>query len=124
MSEDLLDSTDEQSTDSSILSNVRWWERMRIWYNVIIVGMLVTSFFFVRYGSSYNYWRVTERVIVLAIYLVIANLFYCLGWGLDLLFRHYFKIRGFGKGLNIGLFSVGTLLVALFTLFISFVVRF
>lgn len=125
MSDDLLDIGEEKSTDSSILTNVRWWERMRIVYNIIIIGIIATSFFFVRSGYSYgySYRRVTERIIVLGIYLVIVNLFYCLGWGLDLLLRHYFKTKGFGKGLNISLFVLGTLLVALFTLFISFVAR-
>ena len=123
MNNDILDLTEEKSTDSSILATVRWWERMRILYNIIIVGIIITSFFFVHYGFDFSSIRFQERLFVMGIYLVIANLFYCLGWGLDILFRHYFKIGGFNKAINITFFTVGTLLIALFTLFFSFVLR-
>lgn len=80
MEKDLF--TDEK--DRSLLAAFAWWEKRRILYNIVVglAGMGIFAFIPV---------QLTDSWIGVFFYACIANLFYCLGFLLEVAARHYFK---------------------------------
>jgi hypothetical protein len=74
--------TDE--TDKSLLTAFAWWEKKRVIYNMI---MLITGLIIMLYFGDFD----LLSLIGIILYGLIANIFYCLGFFIELAARHYFK---------------------------------
>jgi hypothetical protein len=92
--------------------SVRWWEKKRLVYNLITLfgGLLV---FVLRSGVpnglSPNEFYHMHPYLFLGVMLLGANIFYCFGWGSEVLLNHYFKLTFFSKGLRMFLYIGGSL---------------
>lgn len=77
--------------DQSILDMIQWWERNRLWYNLIvgIVGLL-TSIIIIQ---LHHFTTFSEILWYAALpYGLFANVAYLAGWVTELLLRYYLKI--------------------------------
>jgi len=112
--DDILDA-DLDAKELSWRLAVKWWEKKRMVYNIIFIGtqimmMLVYWKGTLQYGLEY---AVIDSFIVV----LIANMCYCLGWGLEILADYYFnyelgeRYRNVCYALGIG-FSVVLALLA------------
>lgn len=110
--DDILDNQDK-SGPNEILVMVRWWELTRIVYNAIL--LLIITFNLVIFTTWLNK---ADIAISTVIYLIAANLFYCLGWGFEILFRTYFKTGEWPKQMRAVLFILGMLLASFVTQFL------
>lgn len=104
-----------QHGDRSFIENVRWWERIRWVYNMVI---LIS-------GSIplYNQTELLndfEIIFLIVIYVFFANICYCLGWGIDVLAAYYFNYRFNGQVTRMLLLVLGTVGSFLLTLLLSF----
>jgi hypothetical protein len=104
-----------QYGDRSFIENVHWWERTRWVYNLVV---LVS-------GSIPIYNRTEllndfDVITIIVIYGFLANICYCLGWGIDLLGAHYFNYRFNGQVTRMLLLVLGTVGSFLLTLLLSF----
>jgi hypothetical protein len=88
--------------ENSLTAAFSWWEKRRMVFN-LTVG-LTGLFSFVVVGRFY-----VHDLVVIIIYGVIANLFYCLGFYSEVAAKHYFKGRfDFSERRN-NLFTLGLL---------------
>lgn len=96
---------------------LRWWERRRIFYNVVVVILQVIIAWEVVVARS----EIDSTLIVLfsGFFLLIANLCYCLGWGIEFLVAYYFKSIQIREGLRAVLFIFG-LLFSLYATIVSY----
>jgi len=65
--------------------HIAWWEKRRLWFN----GLLFLSGFIpylINGGLSLFF---SWLLIPIVLYALVANLFYCLGWGFSILHMHY-----------------------------------
>jgi len=102
--------------DRSLLAAFGWWEKRRIAYNVIvgICGLIVLIFFL-------NVPLDPALIIDAILYGVIVNLFYTLGFLIEVVSRYYFKSdRDFSKSRK-GLFWTGLVISVLITFGIGFI---
>ena len=74
--------TDE--VDRSLMTSFAWWEKRRLVYNLLMA--LSGLFAIILIGSFY-----LDDLVVVLLYGVIANLFYSLGFFIEIGARYYFK---------------------------------
>lgn len=105
----LLDEQEpEESIAKRLLESVRWWERRRLLYTGILIGGGVLGIF--EYGQGYL--SNGELLFFTGLYLLAANLFYCLGWGIELLLWVHLKVVFSARQ---ALFIIGTVFSVLLT---------
>ena len=100
-----------------------WWEKRRVIYNLLIIGLTVFS--------VYSYWDYpmrntigSEEVIINAFsFILVANLLYTAGWVSEIYLRFLFKFKGFSTNIRWILFVLGTALSLIWTNF-YFVIMF
>jgi hypothetical protein len=88
--------------ENSLTAAFSWWEKRRMVFN-LTVG-LTGLFSFVVVGRFY-----VHDLVVIIIYGVIANLFYCLGFYSEVAAKHYFKGRFDLSERRNSLFTLGLL---------------
>jgi len=104
--------------DATFIENVRWWERNRWVYNlVVLVSGSIPIYNDI--ASLQNF----DTIVFIIIYAFLANICYCLGWGIDLLGAYYFKYRFNGQVTRMLLLVLGTVGAFLLTLLLSFLFR-
>ncbi|NQY31062.1 MAG: hypothetical protein HRT69_16545 [Flavobacteriaceae bacterium] len=94
---------------SPVKEIILWWEKRRVIYNVLIVGLSIFSI--------YSYWdypmrtiKGGDQIIIDAIVFIFgANLLYTMGWGFDILMPCLFKEKGLTNKSKWFLFILGTL---------------
>lgn len=94
---------------------ILWWEKRRLIYNVFLIGFSALLI--------YNFWDYpmrtiigSEQIISNAIVFVFgANLFYSLGWGLEILRHNLYKANGLNKNKRWTLFTLGTFFSLIWT---------
>ena len=91
----LDDQLTKGKTEQSLLATIKWWEYRRGFFNfsVGVAGVLPMLFFWDIIADS-NYFVIIFFAIV---YGFIANVCYCLSWGIDVLRWYYLKDTNFGK---------------------------
>ena len=92
--------------------SVRLWEKKRLLYNLITLFGGLLGFFLrsdVPNGLSHNEFYQIHPYLFLGVMLLGANIFYCCGWGLEVLLNHYFKFHSFSKRLRMFLYTIGSL---------------
>ena len=105
--------TPKQKEDKLLLTAFGWWEKKRIIYN-IVVGCAGVFILFTNGGEF-----TIPNFIGIIIYGLLANLFYSLGFLIEIGAKHYFKSdRDFGK-IREGLFWAGLILSVIITIFLG-----
>jgi len=75
---------------------VSWWEKKRILFNLLLFGTeILIMLYFSSATLNYGLGRAFIQTIVVN---VIANGFYSMGWGGEVLIDHYFKGYVIGHG--------------------------
>ncbi|MEI2737588.1 MAG: hypothetical protein V9F01_02245 [Chitinophagaceae bacterium] len=103
----------ETRENKSLLSAFAWWEKKRIIYNAVV-------------GASGIYILFSEGLeltiidfIGIIVYGTVANIFYCLGFLIEVGAKHYFKSeKDFSKSRN-ALFWAGLVFSVLITLWLG-----
>lgn len=94
---------------SIVKEMILWWEKRRVIYNVLILGLSALLLY-----DFWDYpWRkiVGGQIIILdAIqFIVILNVFYTSSWGLGVVSHYLFKTKGLNSRGRWILFVLGTL---------------
>ena len=92
-----------------------WWERKRMIYNFIILGVQLFIIFIMweetrLFGLMSAFWGSLG-------YLIVANLFYSIGWGLEIITLYYIGENDFLVSNRIFLFITGLLFSIFLTVF-------
>jgi hypothetical protein len=112
----VIDSPTKDAPEQSVIKEmIMWWEKRRIIYNILIVGL---SIFLI-----YDFWDYPWRKIVggniiifeAVLFLIIANVFYSLGWGIGVLAHYMFKTNGLSITWRWIIFVLGTLFSIIIT---------
>ena len=88
MDKDLILDSDYIRRDKDKIYNlVDWWERKRLVFNLTIIAIIVYEVFFfweetVRFG-------IIDAIIGSIAYIIAANVFFSIGWGLNVLIVFY-----------------------------------
>ena len=113
--EDLLDEIElSKNKLDELFSSVRWWEKKRILFNIIVIGTQL--FVMLVMLNETTLFGIPSAIINSLFYLLAANLFYCLGWGLEILSSHYLPGRELSKDRRSALFVLGLVFSTLITL--------
>lgn len=117
MEDNLIDNELNESPKDVILGIMRWWERKRLLFNLITLGiiMLVVIPFTISHVDGYSHILNGPFIIQSLLYFVFINLAYCAGWGIQLLGYYYFKIQYDSNALDYVLFIIGSLFTGLVT---------
>lgn len=87
--DDLLDLPNSSESESDYKLIIRWWERKRFIYNLVII--FVQVIIALDYWNGVLRWGISDVLIGSAFFLLIANGFYTFGWALEFLINHYFS---------------------------------
>ena len=116
MEDNLIDNELNETPNNEIMELIRWWERIRIHYNIVIVLLLVFIFMYEKSVRPFSATINSFDIIVSLIYLFLLNLCYCLGWGVPLLLSHYFKMSPASIPIRYTLLTIGVTFSVLLTL--------
>lgn len=114
------EAADSSSTSLEQLRNVftdalRYWEMMRIAYNLILVGVVAAAALHVGLPADQWSFADTMNLLVLA---VIANILYCSAYIADIPVQ-LSAYRAWRRPVRLGLFCLGSLLAGYVTWFTS-----
>lgn len=90
MKEDILDA-DLENQEDPLFIGVQWWEKKRLIYNLFLIGTQIIMM--LSYSSGTMQYGLENAIIDSLFVAVIANGFYCIGWGLEILVRYYFNYQ-------------------------------
>ena len=85
---------------------VAQWEKLRIWYNLALVLIILLVCLSYREGTTI--YGVSDAIIHSAIVVAIANVCYTLGAGLEVTLMHYFDKYRMHPVLRLVVFGLGT----------------
>jgi len=81
--------------EHDLLTTIKWWESRRVFFNFSIgLAGVIPIFFFWHFLSNGNLYLLAFSSII---YVCIANVCYCVSWGIDVLRWYYLKDSNFGK---------------------------
>ena len=117
MEDRLIDNQLDESPKDVILGIMRWWEKKRLLFNLIILGIVVITVGTYLYEHPHNTDHIFNIPFVVQslFYFIFINICYCAGWGIQLLTYYYFKIQYDSNALDYVLFVIGTLFTAFVT---------
>lgn len=120
MEEDLIDTTLNEVPKNVVAEIFRWWERKRLLFNLLMIGIIVfvAAMHLLTNSDTPNYYRFSSDFFVRSIYyFLFINICYCAGWGIQLLAYYAFDIQyNSVKIVNIVLFTIGTVFTGYITL--------
>ena len=87
--DELLDNPSIIQKEDDYKSIIKWWERKRIIYNLVII--FVQVIIALDYWNGVMRWGISDVLIGSAFFLLIANGFYTFGWAMEFLINHYFS---------------------------------
>ena len=112
MSEE-LDNDFVSESEYPFRETLRWWERRRIWYNLVVVAMQVIMIW--SFWDAVVFTGLNRAIIISIIFLFMANISFCLGWGIEFLIAFYWKSKKSRPPLRRTLFILGTVFSVPFT---------
>lgn len=109
---------DVDQSVSPAMEAFKWWEKRRIWYNVILGATGVVSLLLLA--------PPIDQFVVIGVLMwaAFANLCFSIGFLLEMFNLHYLKGRYDLQNLRLSLFLLGTGFAALATFFFPFLVFF
>lgn len=119
MEDHLIDNELNDAPKDVIFEILGWWEKKRLLFNLIILGMVglaaIPYIVYYSFGSS----RVFSGAFLIQsiLYFIFINAAYCAGWGIQCLRYYYSKTQPESDVLNFILFTLGTLFTAFVTYF-------
>lgn len=112
----ILDDFESHSQeDDKLINSVRWWEGKRILYNIVLA--CTELFIMVNYYRETINYGIENAIIETIAVNLIANIFFCLGWGLEIMLYYYLKAYTLSNTSRWVLFLLGILFTVLLTLF-------
>lgn len=87
MTKNSLKEVNESLTKFILHESVKWWEKKRILYNVILIGFALV-FAFAKNEFPNTNWSI-ESTLSICVWIFGANIFYCGGWGSEVLLKYY-----------------------------------
>jgi len=89
INDNILDAGFDGFQSNSLMDSIDWWERKRFLYNLIIVGLelAIISFFW----EGTKRFGIQNAIFGSIAYTVVANIFYSMGWGINVL-AYYYKL--------------------------------
>ena len=100
--------------NSELQESIQWWEKRRFFFNIILiiieVGMMVL------FSKTTLHFGIGNALILTIFYNIAANIFYSIGWGIDVLCDYYridFRIE---KPFRIIWFLIGLLFSSFITI--------
>src|SRR5258705_13650155 len=104
-----IESIIKDNEDGLIMSSFSWWEKRRVLYNIIVFLAGTGGLLFSGYPMS------LFDLVGIVLWAMIANLFFCLGFLLELFAKHYFRsIKQITMSRD-SLFWIGTIFSAALT---------
>ncbi len=108
--DDHLVQRQQQAAEAASLT---WWERRRPYYNLFLIGMIGLMVWQLLPRVNYYGWQLVLFWSIL--YVLAANVFYCLGYLLPLLLKYYLG-RDFGLATLADInFNLGVIISLLLT---------
>jgi hypothetical protein len=89
--EESLDDHFLKKNEEPLRQVLKWWEQKRLWFTLSILA--VQLFFMIMNGESTAEFGIISAIVGSLAYLFVANLLYCIGWGIELLLVYYLKIN-------------------------------
>jgi len=89
LEDELLDDRDPYLSNNKLMDYISWWEKRRFFYNTALFTSYAIAIFVNWYNAMNMGWL--ELAFWLFIYTLIANVFYTVGWAIELLRAHYFR---------------------------------
>ncbi len=116
MTTDILDEGLQQIVKGPLEDSIRWWEKKRLWFNIIVgvCGILPAAFAMGSMGLTLLLFLVGSIFWGLG-----ANVMYCSGFMLEALSFHYLKIDKPFTWLRWTMFICGIVFSSLVTLLFS-----
>ncbi len=115
MNSEILDTLESKATkDSPIFDALSWWEKKRIWFNVVVGASGFTMIFL--FSTSFDFFS----LLGILIYGFTLNMFYSIGFLLEAFNEYYLKTSFVLKDLRLVFFIGGTIVSALLTIFWAF----
>lgn len=106
----IIDAAETRFQKQSVAKEaILWWEKKRWLYNVLTIsGMMFLIYDFWDYPMR---GIIGERQIILEAFIIVigVNVFYALGWILELAVQYFFKAKGLHPIARWSLFVLGTI---------------
>lgn len=117
MEDDLIDNELSESPKDVILGIMRWWEKKRLIFNLIMIGIVSLAVGVYLFKRPNNFSHIFNGIFFVQslFYFVFINVCYCAGWGIQLLGYYYFNIQYDSKALDYTLFGIGSLFTGFVT---------
>lgn len=80
----------KKNDEPNLFGVIRWWEKKRLLYNAIVFGIQLACMLIYLPGTID--FGISMAIIGSLLFLLAANLFYCIGWGGEMLLIYYLKI--------------------------------
>jgi hypothetical protein len=112
LEEHLIDTELKESPKDIVLGIMRWWEKKRLIFNLIILSIVILAIGTCFYQRPNSLARVFDIPFFTQslFYFIFINVCYCAGWGVQLLVYYYFNIQyDDSKYLDYLLLILGTL---------------
>ncbi|MEM9679910.1 MAG: hypothetical protein AAF901_06265 [Bacteroidota bacterium] len=99
-------------TDFNASASLKWWDKKRVWYNVIVGVISIGYLIYINPETFESY-----DIIGVIIYALGANLFFTLGFLLEMYDATYFKGALRTHKFRMLLFVLGTLFSVVYTIY-------
>ena len=91
--------------DKSFFEGVAWWEKRRLIYNIILISLEVLIMLYFWEGTEI--FGIGPAIFQSFLYTLVANAFFCAGWGLEIFIKYYFGGKFIGDGFRTVFFILG-----------------
>jgi hypothetical protein len=107
----------KKANTDQLLATIQWWEKKRIWFNIIVGALGVISILLFNSGRLFSGWISLVGIIIWGI---AANIFYSSGILLEVVNVYYLKSSKNFFRFRYPLFIIGTLLYSMVTIIYAF----
>lgn len=104
--DEMLDSSLIQIHNTNAHEAMEFWEKKRLLYTVLLFSVEILVMMY--YSQGTLEYGLTVGIVHTIIVNLIANGFYCLGWGSELLLTYYFGDVRWSNGFRWLIFVLGT----------------
>lgn len=91
--ENILDIENIRREEPIIMEIVNWWEKKRLIYNIIII--VLELIMLSMYWEIVEAYSTAHAILGSIVYTIGANVFFSIGWGIEILSLYYFKTTDF-----------------------------
>ena len=108
---------DNEKRASTIKEVILWWEKKRVLFNLLVIAMMTWCIYDMLNLPMVKITGTNQIILESLIYLLVANLFYSLGWGIEVLGHSFLNTRRLNAAEKWSLFAFGTLMTLTWTFF-------